>query len=644
MSSKSELHKAALEYAARGWPIFPCAEGLKVPATENGLKDATTDAAQIDAWWTENPNYNLAFEPERAGLAVIDADTYHENCDIQSLNLPETFEVATPRGGTHYYYVGSAPTSVGDEARPDKGLGPHIDTRGRGSYALLPPSIVEGKPYAIKQNRSIVALPLEIEARLTPRDNQGSAVAQLDLPGNVARARGYLENCIRGGRVAKLGSRGHDTCYEVACGLVRDLGISTHLALELMLDLWYPHCTPNDDPNFVRERVLSAGRNGQNAPGAYAASPPEEAFAGANLPAPSQEATVARWFMSAKEQSELPEPSWLIKDVLPEKKIVILVAPKGQFKTFLALEMCMAVATGKETFGTVPTTSGLVFYGDHESTQEIAKLHRPAWQVVHGLEPNAETGFYLSREGPHKAIEGEMDSFANECAAISKRDGRPVKLIVFDTYSATMLGLDENDPNDANGFVRYCRTLINTFGCTILALTHTGKDRDRGARGTSALPAGVDTVLEIAREEGTNLVNLRVVHHRNAPEKKGAFKFEGRPVAGSLVFNLLSPEETSALSMKLNPYAEQKVSMALRTLTAVSDGTSVPTKVLAMKLDPQEGEESDERYQERLIATERTLRRLGRSELKRLAFGEGKRLRWCLPAGAAIDPDADLLG
>ena len=59
---------------------------------------------------------------------------------------------------------------------------------------------------------------------------------------------------------------------------------------------------------------------------------------------------------------------------------------------------------------------------------------------------------------------------------------------------------------------------------------------------------------------------------------------------------------------------------------------------------PQEGEESDERYQERLIATERTLRRLGRSELKRLAFGEGKRLRWCLPAGAAIDPDADLLG
>ena len=133
MSSKSELHKAALEYAARGWPIFPCAEGLKVPATENGLKDATTDAAQIDAWWTENPNYNLAFEPERAGLAVIDADTYHENCDIQSLNLPETFEVATPRGGTHYYYVGSAPTSVGDEARPDKGLGPHIDTRGRGS-------------------------------------------------------------------------------------------------------------------------------------------------------------------------------------------------------------------------------------------------------------------------------------------------------------------------------------------------------------------------------------------------------------------------------------------------------------------------------------------------------------------------------
>ena len=643
----STLHEAALNYIKQGYRLIPIVPGGKTPMRQDWRNNKLETAEQVNELFAQTPDANLAFEPEDAGLAIIDADTYHENCNIEALALPQTFEVATPRGGTHFYFVGSAPTTVGDETKPEKALGPHIDTRGRGSYALLPPSQVGGAYYAIKQNRSIVALPLEIEARLQTRNIVSHGIAELDLPGNIARARSHLENLVRGKRLAISGSRGHDTCYEIACELVRDLGLSAYTALELMLEIWYPHCTPNNQPEFVRERVLSAVRNGQNSPGAYAATPPEEAFAGLNLPddTVSPEAPViGRWFMSAKEQSELPEPSWLIKDVLPERKIAILVAPKGQFKTFIALEMCMAIATGQETFGTMPTGDGLVFYGDHESTQEIAKLHRPAWQVVHGLEPNAETGFFLSREGPHKAIDGEMDSFADECAAIAKREQRPVKLIVFDTYSATMLGLDENDPNDANGFVRYCRSLIQKFGCTVLALTHTGKDRDRGARGTSALPAGVDTVLEVAREEHTNLVNLRVVHHRHAPEKRGSFKFEGRPVGGSLVFTLLSPEESSALETQNDPYDSRKVAAALRAMGAINDQHTVRTRALGMVLMPQEGGESNERFDERMIAVERNLRRLARRELIRLTFGEGRNLQWCLPAGVVADPDADILG
>ncbi len=81
---KSELHQAALDYAAKGWPVFPCLPGTKKPATANGFKDASVDPAQIDAWWAENPDYNVALEAERAGLAIIDADTYHDGCNIES--------------------------------------------------------------------------------------------------------------------------------------------------------------------------------------------------------------------------------------------------------------------------------------------------------------------------------------------------------------------------------------------------------------------------------------------------------------------------------------------------------------------------------------------------------------------------------
>jgi hypothetical protein len=37
------LLKSALEYAAKGWPVFPCEPQGRKPLTPNGFKDATTD-------------------------------------------------------------------------------------------------------------------------------------------------------------------------------------------------------------------------------------------------------------------------------------------------------------------------------------------------------------------------------------------------------------------------------------------------------------------------------------------------------------------------------------------------------------------------------------------------------------------------
>ena len=41
--------RQALTYAARGWPVFPCQAGQKIPATAHGHLDATTESQQITA-------------------------------------------------------------------------------------------------------------------------------------------------------------------------------------------------------------------------------------------------------------------------------------------------------------------------------------------------------------------------------------------------------------------------------------------------------------------------------------------------------------------------------------------------------------------------------------------------------------------
>jgi Bifunctional DNA primase/polymerase, N-terminal len=66
----------ALTYAARGWPVFPCQVGQKAPATAHGHLDATTDPAQITAWFSRNPSWNLAIATGAPGPDVLDVDDH----------------------------------------------------------------------------------------------------------------------------------------------------------------------------------------------------------------------------------------------------------------------------------------------------------------------------------------------------------------------------------------------------------------------------------------------------------------------------------------------------------------------------------------------------------------------------------------
>jgi hypothetical protein len=66
----SAKHAAAREHAQSGRRTFPCWPRTKIPATPNGFRDATTDLGQIDAWWSENPEFNPAYCPGDHGECV----------------------------------------------------------------------------------------------------------------------------------------------------------------------------------------------------------------------------------------------------------------------------------------------------------------------------------------------------------------------------------------------------------------------------------------------------------------------------------------------------------------------------------------------------------------------------------------------
>ena len=136
----SDLLAAALDYAARGLPVFPCLPRGKTPAVTRGFHAATTNPATIRRYWTD-PDRNIAIPTgARSGFWVLDVDGAEGAGTLRALEtkhgaIPKTRTVVTARGKHAWFaYPGPVPTTAGR-------IGPGIDTRGDDGYVVVPPSV-----------------------------------------------------------------------------------------------------------------------------------------------------------------------------------------------------------------------------------------------------------------------------------------------------------------------------------------------------------------------------------------------------------------------------------------------------------------------------------------------------------------------
>jgi hypothetical protein len=124
----------ALEYAGRGWPVFPCRG--KVPATRRGFYDASVDPEQIRRWtWHDSIGICTG-----NGLVVLDVDPRHGGNDsLRELEDAHgeirTLSARTGGGGLHLYLAGELPAR--------NGFRPGLDLKARGGYVIAPPSLHE---------------------------------------------------------------------------------------------------------------------------------------------------------------------------------------------------------------------------------------------------------------------------------------------------------------------------------------------------------------------------------------------------------------------------------------------------------------------------------------------------------------------
>jgi hypothetical protein len=591
----------------------------KRPACANGFHDATTDLAQIDAWWSENPHLNVAFCPHMVGLGIVDPDGAEGIANWAAwqaahVTMPATWTVKTPRGGVHEYYRGILPPSQSK-------LAEHVDTRGVGSYALLPPSLVCGNPYVVSDETPAAELPPEIGAFLDQlrKESVKAAVADLDTPQALARASRLLRDYVARGHVAVEGQMGDNRTFVTACE-VMNLGLSADRAADLIADLWNPHCVPPWDEDELRGKVENAARYAQNDAGAWGTESSEETFGSAldklapTLASPSPEPKRRPFKLwTVEELASRPPPIQLLPDLMPNFGLSLLYGPPGSWKTWLALEWTLTLAA----LGTP------VAYVAGEGASDLPRRIE-AWKLARGIEGSIP--FFIMEQAPWASDDGQLIGFVEELRAV-----KPA-LVVIDTFARSAVGLNENDAKDMGTFVAAMDGVWRGTGAAVLVIHHTGKDEGRGARGSNALFGAVECAVQASLDERTNILTVKVIRQKSCRERQTPWIYEGKDFGPAMVLQEISGDEFKRRRTISDGMAPKAVGGLLRELGAQGFDAGVSTHVLATELVVRAHPDLTDDERETMVAGQsRVLGQRAEGPLEAYCAGQGSSRRWFVP-------------
>ncbi len=188
----------------------------------------------------------------------------------------------------------------------------------------------------------------------------------------------------------------------------------------------------------------------------------------------------------------------LVKGWLSAGGLSVVYGASNVGKTFVVLDLAAHVAAGAEWRGS-KTRSGCVVYIAAEGGGGIRNRIAALKSARSHLTQNDNLLLLPASVDLH----GEQDAIAIVEAIDRVLDGKEPTLIVVDTMARTMGQGDENSSRDMGQFIANLDTIRDTTGAHVLIVHHSGKSADRGARGSSALRAAVDT--EISVSEGCKI-------------------------------------------------------------------------------------------------------------------------------------------
>jgi hypothetical protein len=210
-----------------------------------------------------------------------------------------------------------------------------------------------------------------------------------------------------------------------------------------------------------------------------------------------------------EELDRLPEPAWLVKDILPENGLAMVYGEPGAYKTFLALDWALSISAGLPWHGR-SVRQGDVVYVYAEGAKGLSQRIK-AWRTIR------QGGFEHFRALPASLDMLDKDARRQLVNLVTEARLNP-SLVVFDTLARCFGDGDENAQKDMKAFVDGCDDIRRVFsGAAVLVIHHAGKNPQAKDRGSTVLRAAADTVMH---------VNLKSTVRLDCEKQKDAEPFQ----------------------------------------------------------------------------------------------------------------------
>lgn len=196
--------------------------------------------------------------------------------------------------------------------------------------------------------------------------------------------------------------------------------------------------------------------------------------------------------ITAGDFARRPPVEWLIKGILPKNSLSLFYGGSGDGKTFVVLDMMLALCQGASWNDRKARPARVVYICAEGSGGFVSRLQ--AYQISHNIKLD-DVPFGVIPETPNFRDMKDVKLIAEKINAFGQAD-----VIIIDTLAQVTPGADENTGKDMGLALRHCDELRRLTKAAVGLVHHAGKDPNKGARGWSGLKAPLDAEFEVSKE------------------------------------------------------------------------------------------------------------------------------------------------